>query len=146
MRILMLNVLNRMVRNEFECWNNGIAQSHHHSSLNWMTVLRTWCMLANLNDTNLELIGINANSNDWNMNLNDESVVYDQNLLNWMLIKWIWPPTLRNWPGKPILIFSLLYVCLAFYTVNFHKHFILSIIVKSILVTKLVQKSLVKYT
>ena len=40
----MLNVLNRMLRNEFECWNNGIAQSHHHSSLNWMTVLRTCCI------------------------------------------------------------------------------------------------------
>ena len=44
MRIRMLNVLNRMLRNEFECWNNGIAQSHHHSSLNWMTVLQTWCI------------------------------------------------------------------------------------------------------
>ena len=40
----MLNVLNWMLRNEFECWNNGIAQSHHHSSLNWMTVLQTCCI------------------------------------------------------------------------------------------------------
>ena len=40
----MLNVLNRMLRNEFECWNNSIAQSHHHSSLNWMTVLQTCCI------------------------------------------------------------------------------------------------------
>ena len=44
MRIWMLNVLNRMLRNEFECWNNSIAQSHHHSSLNWMTVLQTCCI------------------------------------------------------------------------------------------------------
>ena len=40
----MLIVLNRMLRNEFECWNNSIAQSHHHSSLNWMTVLQTCCI------------------------------------------------------------------------------------------------------
>ena len=44
MRIWMLNVLNRMRRNEFECWNNGIAQSHHHYLLNWMTVVQTCCI------------------------------------------------------------------------------------------------------
>ena len=44
MLIWMLNVLNRMLRNEFECWNNGIAQSYHHSSLNWMTVVQTCCI------------------------------------------------------------------------------------------------------
>ena len=57
MRIWMFNVLNRMLQNEFECWNNGIAKSHHHSSLNWMTVLRTCFIFANVNDTNLDLIG-----------------------------------------------------------------------------------------
>ena len=34
----------KMRRNEFECWNNGIAQSHHHSLLNWMTVVQTCCI------------------------------------------------------------------------------------------------------
>ena len=38
---------------------------------------------ANLNDKNLDLIGVNANSNAGNINcIYDESVVYDPNLLN----------------------------------------------------------------
>ena len=71
-------VLNRMLRNEFECWNNSIAQSHRHSSLNWMTVLQICAFFANLNDTNLDLIGVNAKSNAWKMKSNDKSVVHDQ--------------------------------------------------------------------
>ena len=42
--------------------------------------------LANLNDTNLDLIGVNANSNAGKMKSSDESVVHDPNLLNSMLI------------------------------------------------------------
>ena len=44
MQIWMLNALKRMLQNEFECWNNGIAQSHTRCLLNWMIVLRTWCI------------------------------------------------------------------------------------------------------
>ena len=108
MRIWMLNVLNRMRRNEFECWNNGIAQLHHHSSLNWMTVLQTCCIFfANLNDTNLDLIRVNANLNAGKMKSNDGLVVHDLNLRNWMIIKWIWSTKVRNWLGKPIYFSSL---------------------------------------
>ena len=39
-------------------------------------------LFANLNDTNLNLIGVNANSNAGNIKSNDESVVHDPNLLN----------------------------------------------------------------
>ena len=67
------------------CHSRYTAQSHPHSSL-------------------FSLIGVNANSNAWKINLNNQSVVYDPNLLNWMLIKWIWPTNLRNWQGKPILL------------------------------------------
>ena len=63
-------------------------QIRHRSGqrLNWITVLRTCCIFGNLNDTNLDLNGVNANSNAGKIKSNDESVVHDPNLLNWMLI------------------------------------------------------------
>ena len=88
-------------------------QIRHRSGqrLNWMTVLRTCCIFGNLNDINLDLNGVNANSNAAvKIKSNDESVVHDPNLLNWMLIKWIWSTKLRNWPGKPIIIIIIIII------------------------------------
>ena len=45
--------------------------------------------VSNLNDTNLDLIGVNAKSNAWKMESNDKSVVHDPNLRNLMLMKLI---------------------------------------------------------
>ena len=67
-------------------------QIRHRSGqrLNWMTVLRTSAFFGNLNNTSLDLNGVNANSNTGKIKSNVESVMHDQNLLNWMLLKWIW--------------------------------------------------------
>ena len=60
--IWTLNVLNWMMQNEFERWNKIIAQ-YIFLLLNWMNVLRIGAFIANLNDTTLDLSGMNTNSN-----------------------------------------------------------------------------------
>ena len=58
--------------------NAGITVLRNHITI----LCELVALLANLNDTNLDLIGVNANSNAGKMKSNDESDVHDPNLQN----------------------------------------------------------------